>query len=342
MGSMISIIIPIYNAEDHLRKCIQSIIDQEYKNLEIILVNDGSTDSSKVICDEFRNIDSRIKVIHKENEGTSKTRQTGIEIAKGEYITFVDSDDYIHQEMYQRLIKEIQDKQADIIECGFNLVSEEGSTIKAHKLNEQVVEGNYECALFFARKKNVTNYLWNKLFKASLFYDIHYPSLSLGEDVYIITQLFGNAERVITTDGVYYNYVMTRDSLVRQPFTKKKFDSIEAGKHMYDYYKREYPDLTDYAALYICSFVARIYHQVGLSKLENKKNMRSNLIDIFNKYYSSDILKRRTEDISKKRWGLIRCFKISPSLCEFLIKLIGLFKSNNIKNSIIKKVRVKA
>ena len=118
MDSLISIIVPVYNVELYLNECINSIRNQTYKNLEIILIDDGSTDNSGKICDEYAKIDSRIVVIHKENKGVTSARKVGVEIANGKYIGFVDSDDYIDKEMYKNMLKKILETDADFIDCG--------------------------------------------------------------------------------------------------------------------------------------------------------------------------------------------------------------------------------
>ena len=121
MGNLISIIVAIYNVDQYLEQCIDSIINQSYKNLEIILVNDGSTDNSKNICDYYSEIDKRIKVVHKKNGGVSSARNTGIDIATGDYIAFVDSDDYLELNMYETMINNLEQNQCDMGVCGYSI-----------------------------------------------------------------------------------------------------------------------------------------------------------------------------------------------------------------------------
>ena len=118
MDSLISVIVPIYNVEKYLQKCVDSIINQTYKNLEIILVDDGSPDNCPKMCDDYAEKDSRIKVVHKENGGLSDARNVGMEVATGEYVSFIDSDDYISLDFYETLLETIVDNDSDVVECG--------------------------------------------------------------------------------------------------------------------------------------------------------------------------------------------------------------------------------
>lgn len=331
MAPLLTVIVPVYNAEKYLNKCVSSILNQTYENIEVILVNDGSSDSSPSICDQFALVDKRVKVIHKQNEGPSAARETGFKIAKGEYIAFVDADDYIDKNMYLRLVDVAESEQADIVQCGYSLVKEDGVVIKIHEMKEQLVEGNYNCAFFYARQKNVTNYLCNKIFKRNLFYNVKFPYLFAGEDACILTQLFGNANKVITIPTTYYYYVMTEGSLCRKPFSIKRLDSIKAGIFMYNYYSSRFPELANFSALYICSYAAQSYCLVSSTNWPNKRTLQEQIKLTFNKYYSYKILNRYRLDISKKRYVLIKLFKLSPSLCNFLIKSFNLLRAKLIQ-----------
>lgn len=323
---LVSIIVPIYNSSKYLDRCVDSILNQKYKQIEVLLINDGSNDNSEEICKKFALKDRRVHVITKKNEGTSATRKLGVNLSKGKFISFVDSDDYIHPNMYERLVIEALKNNADIVQCGFNLVLENGEIIKKRQMKEELIESKYESSLFFARKKNVTNTLWNKLFSSKLFHDIHFPNLSLGEDVYLNTQLFGKANRVLTISDAYYYYVLTEGSLVRKSFNKKKLDSIKAGILMYEYYKKQYPDLIDFAILYICSMAARIYFQIGKSNIKEKDKLRSEVKNIFIKYYNNDVVEKRINDISRYRWILLKTFSKNPRLSEILFTLFTLIR----------------
>lgn len=328
MNPLLSIIVPVYNSEKYLKKCVESILNQSYKKLELILVNDGSTDSSQAICNYFLSVDQRrVKVIHKENEGPSLARKVGLEYANGEYVTFVDSDDYIQKNMYEKMLSIAIDQNADIIQCGYSRVKEDGELIEKHEMNYEVVKGQYECSLFYAKQKNVTNYLINKVYRKPLFDNVEFKNLFAGEDAFVLAQVFLKTLKVITIPDVYYFYVMSEESLCRSPFTNKKLDTVKAGIYIYEIYKNYYPDLSDYFSLYICSYAAQNYYEVSQTNWSNKRHLKREMIDIFKKYYNPEKLKKCSKDISIKRWGLIKIFNFNPFICNIIIKCIGLMRN---------------
>lgn len=210
MDKLISVIVPIYNVENYLKECIDSIIYQSYKNLEIILVDDGSTDNSGIICDDYAKIDSRIKVIHKKNGGISDTRNVGIDNSKGEYILFIDSDDYIDKDMCKILINKALKTDSDIVICNFYRVIDE---IKIKNTLSDIEENrcfnSYEfLKIFFERRKDYggLSVPWNKLYKASLFKNIRYNVGYIFEDIDIIYKLYYKAKRIIVIDIPLYYY----------------------------------------------------------------------------------------------------------------------------------------
>lgn len=320
---IISIIIPVYNAEKYLKRCINSIILQTYKDLEIILINDGSEDNSSKICDEYACIDNRIKVIHKENGGPSLAREAGVKIATGEYIAFVDADDYIDFDMFEILVNEAE-KGLDIVQCGFRKVSPNGEVLETIELKPINISSTFECSLYYASQINTTNFLWNKLYKAELFKDIIFPKLYAGEDSCILTQIYASAKRIANIKGSFYNYVMTPNSLCRQAFSEKKLDNIEAGKFMYNFYFKRYPELCGFSALHICSYAARLYCEVIGVDINNKEERLDQLISDFNKFYNFTKNRFTRSMSSKKRIYFVELFKNSPRLCSLIYKLIYL------------------
>lgn len=174
----ISVIIPIYNAEEYMNKCISSVVNQSYGNLEIILIDDGSTDNSSEICDRWKKIDSRISVLHKKNEGPGVARNIGIEMARGEYITFVDSDDWVESLMYENMLKAAMKHKCDIVGCPSSIDLENGN----HKKNLADVSEGYlnktQCIInFLEGNKNAWGSVHNKLYKKGLWDDIRFPKV---------------------------------------------------------------------------------------------------------------------------------------------------------------------
>lgn len=232
---LISVIVPIYNVEKYLHTCINSILNQTYSNLEIILVDDGSPDSCPSICDEFALKDNRVKVIHKTNGGLSSARNAGLDIAKGDFIGFIDSDDFISPNFYQCLLNNAIMQNADISECTFIKVSE--SNLKSFSFplvnNDTISVTNNVGALerLFSEDFNTyvnTVVVWNKLYKSSLFESIRYPLNKISEDEFTTYKLLYKSNKFVTSSAVLHAYVQRTSSIMGKSFNAKRFDVLDA------------------------------------------------------------------------------------------------------------------
>lgn len=275
MKDLISIVVPIYNVEQYLEKCINSIINQTYKNLEIILINDGSTDSSSTIIDKYKLIDSRIKVIHKENGGLSDARNRGIEIAAGKYITFIDSDDYVELDYVEYLYNLIIRYSTNISFCKYDLIFDNDKKIKDEKHNINK-DGKY--SKIFALKdilysKNFEFSACAKMFLTEHFKDIKFPKGKLYEDNDTIYKLIDKNEDIALGFEKKYNYVMRNDSITKKNFDEKHLYLITAVDNMCSFLSK-YPELND--ALYRKKFWSRIgiFNRMINSNCRNYKNER--------------------------------------------------------------------
>lgn len=222
----VSVIVPVYNVEKWVARCIESILKQTFNNFEILLVNDGSTDNSLKICNEYQKVDSRINIINKKNGGLSDARNTGIKNAKGKYLIFIDSDDYVEKDYIEYLLNAVELQNADVAACEFNLVKESGSFIKKETFN---IPGNL---------KNLTgieflNYkykpygatcvvAWNKIYSRYLFDHISFKKGQYFEDDAILVPLFWNVAKVALVRKSLYNYVQREGSIMSTPLTQKK------------------------------------------------------------------------------------------------------------------------
>ena len=222
---LISIIVPVYNVEEFLNQCIKSVLGQSYKKLEIILVDDGSTDQSGKICDRYQMTDARIKVIHKENGGLSDARNTGLRLAKGKYYSFIDSDDYISSEMIQTMFDSLKRNQCNIAVCNMMRFGDAVDSVKFYypAEREQVLAGRER--FLTLNQPSVCN----KLFDSELFNNIRFPKGKYYEDTYIYHELLYQAKRVVLTGKASYWYRARPDSIVgRKQYTDQYFDFIEA------------------------------------------------------------------------------------------------------------------
>lgn len=222
---LISIIVPVYNVEEFLNQCIKSVLGQSYKKLEIILVDDGSTDQSGKICDRYQMTDARIKVIHKENGGLSDARNTGLRLAKGKYYSFIDSDDYISSEMIQTMFDSLKRNQCDIAVCNMMRFGDTVDSVKFYypAEREQVLAGRERFQTL--NQPSVCN----KLFCSELFNNIKFPKGKYYEDTYVYHELLYQAKKIVLTGKDSYWYRARPDSIVgRKQYTNQYFDFIEA------------------------------------------------------------------------------------------------------------------
>ena len=239
---LISVIVPVYNVEKYLSKCIDSIIAQTYTNLEILLVDDGAKDSSGAICDEYAQRDSRIRVIHKENGGLSDARNRGIEEARGEYLGFIDSDDYIDPDMYEVLYETLTKHDADMSMCGVYELYDGQEARQVDKISD------FSCTPEEAMKIVIDgqiNYAYavNKLYKRELFDEIRYPVGKIIEDAFVILFLLEKTKKVALTDARKYYYFHRENSITSRTFSKKHYDCIEAHENNYKFIIEHHPSL---------------------------------------------------------------------------------------------------
>ena len=242
MEELVSVIVPVYNVENHIKKCIDSIISQTYKNLEIILVDDGSTDKSGRICDEYAEINKRIKVIHKENGGLSDARNAGINIAKGTYITLVDSDDYIDKEYVEILYNTIIKENADIAITSHKVIYENKTTIEK-ATGEKTVLDPKAVLKRILYDDGIDLSACAKLYKTELFKNIKYPKGRLFEDAATTYKLIDSCDIIAINSKSTYNYIIREDSITNEKFSMKKMDLIKSTEEMSNYIKQKYPDL---------------------------------------------------------------------------------------------------
>lgn len=216
-NKLISIIVPVYNMEKYIDKCINSIINQTYKNIEIIIVDDGSTDKSSKMIDKYKKIDKRIKVYHKKNGGLSDARNYGLEKATGEYIGFVDSDDYIENNMYEILYNNLIKYKADISVVNYNLVYEKDFNYKKNvkEISDRLIILNkIETIKLLFDDNKFGNFAWNKLYKRELFNNIKYPIGRNMEDLGTTYKIIDKCNRIVYDPIPLYNYLQRNNSIV--------------------------------------------------------------------------------------------------------------------------------
>lgn len=268
---LISIIIPVYNVEKYLERCVGSVLNQTYKNLEIILVDDGSPDNSGRLCDELAKIDSRIVVYHKENGGLSDARNYGVARAKGNYIGFVDSDDYVHENMYNHLYEIIKMENADVAECGVTRVY--GNTERPHYNGEDyyLVLNEKTYLEEYLKIKKVYGSVWCKLIKRELADKLSFPKGKIYEDIYYNYDMLKNHIKCVVVNNPYYYYYIRKGSITTEKFNNKHMDLIEILDKLKEYVDENYSEYSDYALIRQTYGYMSIINQI--LKLNNYKNI---------------------------------------------------------------------
>lgn len=249
MQALITVVVPVYNVEKYLKRCVESILNQSYIRLEIILVDDGSTDGSGLLCDDLATRDDRIKVIHKENGGLSDARNAGIDIAKGEFITFIDSDDFVDLDMIETLSDSTLKTGSDIAICGFVPFYESDTPEVSGDTNVIKTLDNKKALSEMMYQKSISNSAWAKLYRLSLFSDdIRYPFGMLCEDLGTTYKLFAKANKITVNSYKGYFYLQREGSILHSKFSLKRLDSLLLAKEQLEFVKIQYPSLVNSAA----------------------------------------------------------------------------------------------
>ncbi len=244
----ISIIIPVYKVESYLDKCISSIVNQTYTNLEIILVDDGSPDQCPQMCDAWAEKDARIRVIHKENGGLSDARNAGMAVATGELMTFVDSDDWIDSDMYKHLYQRMVEDHSDIAACGVQMVWEDGTPPRILTRMGNHVLSKEEAMQAIIEESWLKQPVWYKLYKTNLIKDILFPVGKYHEDVFWSYQAVDRANKISVSDHIGYYYLQRNGSIMGEEYSLKRLDAIEAKVQRHAYIKEKFPALENLSA----------------------------------------------------------------------------------------------
>lgn len=319
MDYLISVIVPVYNSEKYLKKCLNSIISQTYKNLEIILIDDGSTDESGRICDSYKKNDDRIIVFHTKNNGVAAARNQGIRSAKGEYIAFVDSDDYIAENMYELLINRMLKDKSDIAVCSMYRIELNGiKRIQDRLFLDNIVMDRDRFMECFIRKES--GYLMNKIYKRKLFQNVVFPVGKYFEDLVTMLQLITNSSKISYVDDPLYYYCKNVGSITTTYLDspKKIYDRYTEAERATELLKNNYSiNISNRFLATQCHSMLSVYE-----KIYNKKEYSK-----VSKYLITEIAKL------EKNFLKSRCFSNSKKLkcytalhCRWLYKFIILWE----------------
>lgn len=292
---LISVIVPIYNVELYLRDCVDSIINQTYSNLEIILVDDGSPDRCPEICDEYVKIDKRVKVIHQENGGLAHARNVGIANSKGEYLTFIDSDDYVSKCYVESLYRGLMEYDADVSIASFHpfkdgeLCARPSESVAYKEISKEDAIKHYcsidaGCSMPFISA-------CNKVYRRSLFKEIVFPKGKLYEDAFTTYKLIDNAEKIIFTTSKLYFYRINSQSILGQSFKEKHLEMVDAFRSGFDYFDEK--GEKDISRMFVPPLLMReIYCWWGAKEILKNKIIAQTLLKDYREKCKSIICKR--------------------------------------------------
>ena len=259
---LISVIVPVYNVRPYLEKCFDSIARQSYQNLEIILVDDGSTDGSGELCEDLSKRDGRVRVIHKKNGGLGSARNAGIDAARGAILSFVDSDDWIEPGMYESLSGIMCRENAQIIACGIKRVSETGEvSYYQDNLKERSVYTREEALLELPKNERLSNSMCNKLFRRETIQGLHINEQIYYEDNPFTPQCIARAERIAYTAEPFYCYFERTGSISRKKFSEREFDRVTADRMRLEFYHEHFPQCEYAAAIAYIGSGLKVYYQ---------------------------------------------------------------------------------
>ncbi|MBR2903596.1 MAG: glycosyltransferase, partial [Clostridia bacterium] len=315
---LISVIVPIYGVEKYLNKCVESIANQTHKDLEIILVDDGSKDNCPVLCDEWAKKDARVKVVHKENGGLSDARNAGYPFVTGDYISFIDSDDYIEPTFYETLLKAMEKSGAEIAECGTRYVDEEGKELKLR----QSQDGEFDkitALLRLIKEDGLYQTVWNKLYKKEVVDGLLFEKGKYNEDEFWTYRVFDKATKIVSVETALYNYLQRSSSIIGVGYNIRRLDGLDALYERMEYLQR-YEELSK--QLHQDFVLTALWHLQSVLKYLQGDVKKQTVQKIKGMIKSTPKVKGKDLMLSGKYkfWYLLTRF--SPTLCARLRNLL--------------------
>lgn len=317
MKDLISVIIPAYNCENTIERCMDSVCGQTYTNIEIVIINDGSTDQTENICREYGKKDSRILFMNESNGGVSYARNNGIKISNGTYLMFVDADDYIDKCMLEQLLARIKEKDADLLVCDFYMQSEKGTVKKVEIYGDTEID----CSSNYDKERLILKgggYVCNKLFKRDILSCLEKPlfheDIAMCEDLLFFFRIVHNCKKVIYVKDAYYYYMYNAESACRRNVTKKTLTFVKAYRKIEEI-GQNYANnaLNDFAYMYLNNIINYV-HIILCDKCLNKKEKKNYLAMLQLEY--KDILNKYS--IVKKQKIYFAVWKVNPYLADMV------------------------
>lgn len=281
---LVSIIIPVYNAEKTISRCLDSVLAQDYQNFECILVDDGSCDFSKNVIENYCSRDKRFLLLQQVNAGPGAARNLGLRFCKGDYITFIDSDDFVHASYLSIMLKTVSVYNADIVQCSVRRFRDRNPIHSKISSFSVCIDGTKECIIAYSQQKCITNYVCGKLFKNEIIINLQFPSLYHGEDKVLIMSCLLQSNRICLLDSELYYYYSNPYSITSRKFSLQTLDDLNAGIILYNMSSKYGYECNSYWAAFIASRAALYFWKLKWNHYPEKYLNR--MVVIFGQYYS--------------------------------------------------------
>lgn len=302
MEPLISIVLPVYNVEAYVEKCIRSILNQNYRNFELIIVNDGSTDKSLELCQTFH--DEKIILLNKENGGLSSARNLGMMHCRGEYIAFVDSDDWIENNYLEELVNGMFDEDVDIVQCGYNRQLDDNKTLYKKCFSEKIINNNDNVLYEYFISRSIHTAVWGKLFRKKVIDNIFFKEGHNYEDLIFLADLLGKTNKVKIIDKALYNYRKNKNSITQSSVSEGRIQDI---LYAYEYFeikcKNYKQDYSMYISYMFCATCVELYYQLWIKNDKNLNFLKDIVVAKFIENY-------RTIKMKSLKHGKLGKFKI--------------------------------
>ncbi|WP_195851042.1 glycosyltransferase family 2 protein [Aerococcus tenax] len=326
MRNKVSIIIPIYNSQDYLEQALLSVKNQTHTDIEVLMVDDGSTDNSSKICQKFANEDARFLYIKQKNMGVSAARNRALSMVSGKYIFFLDSDDYLSQDLILKLVKAINAAGTDLAECAHVRVKED-TYIQNKKFTTDITTGNLKCLENLIKENNTTHYVWGKLYKADLLKKYKFIGLKYSEDFLFNIEYFKEVRSYCTISDIGYYYRINEVSVTEQwasQYNESLLDKVEAGKRalvLLKDYPSYYVDLVKFYICNSCAVITEILVKDNTLTKKSKLSLYEGITKIYKKYYDFNLfnLVKMSDSVTSKLYVYTFNFGIFP----FKLLLLG-------------------
>lgn len=327
---MISIIVPVFNVQKYLPNCIQSIIEQTYKDIEIILVNDGSTDSSLSICDKYAEKDNRIHVYSQQNGGLSSARNTGLEYSSGEYIMFVDSDDFLHVKAVEIMYEYLEKYNTDMVACKFKAVYEHDSPEcrKDDISVASVQELNRNQA--FLHLNDIQVVAWNKIYKREIFHSLRFPVGRLHEDEFMFHQIVFKCDKIVYIDCELYFYLLRGNSITTTKNMKRFYDAYDALEERFNFtIQKQWIEVIDAAYDRVYEYlIDQYFKNINDKKIVKYIKNKSRLLAKYKKTYSLQFQYKLFIFSPRLYLSYIKIYRFIERIHKFIKRKLGINEKN--------------